>query len=100
MKGARVEDSYARLETLLYIQCIDRLPALEYVRIEFIKEYQLDNDFFVPRTGTMAEIALAGCDISDHVMATIISIPEALQEYKVSVGALLTTDGGTNEYQD
>ncbi|RFN54069.1 hypothetical protein FIE12Z_1666 [Fusarium flagelliforme] len=98
LRGATCDErDYGRIEMLLYIQCIHRLPALESVSMDSVEEYQLNHDFFVPGTGNMTKIVLAGCDISDHVMATIISIPKALREFKVSLGGLWTIDGGRDE---
>jgi hypothetical protein len=93
-RGATCDErDYGSIEMLLYIQCVHRLPALESVNMDSIMEYQLNHDFFVPGTGNMTKIVLAGCDISDHVMATIISIPKVLQEFKVSLGGLWAIDG-------
>ena len=98
MRDARCQpDAYGRFQMLPYIQRIHRPPALESVGIDSVEEYQLAQDFFVPRTGNMTKVAISGCDISDHLMATIISISKALQEFKTSRGGLITTDGATNE---
>lgn len=98
MRGAHCDErDYGRIEMLQYIQCIHRLPALESVSMDSVMEYQLNRDFFVPGTGNMTKTYLDSCDISDYVIATIISITKALQEFKFSLGGLWTIDGGRNE---
>jgi hypothetical protein len=88
------ERNYGRIEILEYIQLIHRLPALESVAMDAIQEYQADRVFFIPGTGNIKRMEITHCDISGEFLATMISIPKALEELKLSIGGLWSRDGG------
>ncbi|KAF5568014.1 hypothetical protein FPHYL_2948 [Fusarium phyllophilum] len=92
--GARSDERfYSALDTLRFIQLIHRLPALESVAMDGMSDYQADRTFFVPGTGNMKRLEITHCDISPSFLAVMISIPKALEEFKLSIGGLMTIDG-------
>ncbi|KAM0542949.1 hypothetical protein ACHAPJ_012555 [Fusarium lateritium] len=88
------ETVYGNIEILQYLQLIHRLPVLESVTLEAIEEYQANRYFFVSRSGNMKKLEITHCDISGYLLAVIISIPQALEELKLSLGGLCAMDGG------
>lgn len=88
------ERSYGRVEFLEYFQYFHRLPAIQSVVAEGVQEYQANLQVFVPRTGNIKKIHIGYADASVDMLATIIRIPKALEEFKLSLGGLWSTDGG------
>ncbi|EXL42017.1 hypothetical protein FOCG_15374 [Fusarium oxysporum f. sp. radicis-lycopersici 26381] len=92
--GARSDERfYSALEILGFIQLIHRLPALESVAMDAMSDYQADRTFFVPGTGNMKRLEIAHCDVSPSFLTVMISIPKALEEFKLSIGGLMSIDG-------
>ncbi|KAF4453772.1 hypothetical protein F53441_3598 [Fusarium austroafricanum] len=85
---------YGTIEILQYLQLVHRLPALESVAMDAIQEYQANRTFFVPGTGNMKRMEITHCDISGPFLAVMLSIPKALEELKLSIGGLWSSDGG------
>ncbi|KAF5575151.1 hypothetical protein FPCIR_13288 [Fusarium pseudocircinatum] len=92
--GARSDERfYTAFDILGFIQLIHRLPALESVAVDGTCDYQADRQFFVPGTGNMKRLEITHCDISPSFLTVMISIPQALEELKLSIGGLMTLDG-------
>ncbi|KAG9495552.1 hypothetical protein J7337_013801 [Fusarium musae] len=92
--GARSDERfYTACDILRSIQLIHRLPALESVAMDGMSDYQADRQFFVPATGNMKRLEITHCDISPSFLTVMISIPKALEEFKLSIGGLWTLDG-------
>ncbi|KAG5809583.1 hypothetical protein H9Q74_014225 [Fusarium xylarioides] len=92
--GARSDERfYSAFDILRFIQLIHRLPALESVAMDGMSDYQADRTFFVPGVGNMKRLEITHCDISPSFLAVMISIPKALEEFKLSIGGLWTLDG-------
>ncbi|KAF5681353.1 hypothetical protein FDENT_8124 [Fusarium denticulatum] len=92
--GARSDERfYAACDILQFIQLIHRLPALESVAMDGTSDYEADHQFFVPGTGNMKRLEITHCDISPGFLTVMISIPRALEEFKLSIGGLWTLDG-------
>jgi hypothetical protein len=87
------ERIYSAFNILRFIQLIHRLPALESVAMDGMSDYQADSQFFVPGTGNMKKLEVTHCDISPTFLNVMISIPKALEEFKLSIGGLWTRDG-------
>ncbi|KAM0281706.1 hypothetical protein ACHAO9_010546 [Fusarium lateritium] len=84
---------YGKLEILRYMQLVHRFPALESVAMDALQEYHRpDYRFFVPHSGNMKKLEITHCDIPSESLARMISIPKFLEEFKLSVGGLRTTD--------
>lgn len=88
------ERVYGTIEILQYLQLVHRLPALETVTMDAIQSYQADRTFFIPGTGNMKKMEITHCDIPGDFLALMISIPKALEEFKLSIGGLWSTDSG------
>ncbi|KAF5567258.1 hypothetical protein FNAPI_722 [Fusarium napiforme] len=92
--GAQSDERfYTACDILRSIQLIHRLPALGSVAMDGMSDYQADHQFFVPGTGNMKRLEITHCDISPSFLSVIISIPKALEEFKLSIGGLWTLDG-------
>ncbi|KAK2685889.1 hypothetical protein QWA68_015008 [Fusarium oxysporum] len=92
--GARSDERfYSAFDILKFIQLIHRLPALEFVAMDGMCDYQAEQTFFVPGTGNMKRLEITHCDISPSFLTVVISIPKALEEFKLSIGGLMTLDG-------
>ncbi|KAF4414866.1 hypothetical protein FACUT_13892 [Fusarium acutatum] len=92
--GAQSDERfYSAFDVLRFIQLIHRLPALESVAMDGMSDYQADRTFFVPATGNMKRLEITHCDISPSFLTVMISIPKALEEFKLSIGGLMTIDG-------
>jgi hypothetical protein len=92
--GAQSDERfYSAFDILGFVQLIHRLPALESVAVDGMSDYQADRTFFVPGTGNMTRLDITRCDISPSFLTIIISIPKALEEFKLSIGGLMTIDG-------
>ncbi|EWG54958.1 hypothetical protein FVEG_13040 [Fusarium verticillioides 7600] len=92
--GAQSDERfYTACDILRSIQLIHRLPALESVAMDGMSDYQADRQFFVPGTGNMKRLEITHCDISPSFLTVMISIPKALEEFKLSIGGLWTLDG-------
>ncbi|PNP79360.1 hypothetical protein FNYG_07436 [Fusarium nygamai] len=87
------ERFYSGFDILRFTQLIHRLPALESVAMDGMSDYQADHQFFVPGTGNMKRLRVTHCDISPSFLTVMISIPKALEEFKLSIGGLWTLDG-------
>ncbi|KAF5965080.1 hypothetical protein FCOIX_13114 [Fusarium coicis] len=91
--GARSDERfYTACDILRSFQLIHRLPALESVAMDGMSDYQADHQFFVPGTGNMKKLEVTHCDISPSFLNVMISIPKALEEFKLSIGGLWTLD--------
>ncbi|KAF5558096.1 hypothetical protein FMEXI_463 [Fusarium mexicanum] len=87
------ERFYTAFDILGFTQLIHRLPALESVAMDGMCDYQAERTFFVPGTGNMKRLEITHCDISHSFLGVMISIPKALEEFKLSIGGLWTRDG-------
>ncbi|KLP01908.1 uncharacterized protein LW94_2577 [Fusarium fujikuroi] len=95
--GAQMDERfYSTFNILEFMQLIHRLPALESVAMDGLSDYQADRTFFVPGTGNMKRLEITHCDISSGILDVMISIPKALEEFKLSIGGLMTLDGADN----
>jgi hypothetical protein len=95
-----VNDSryYATVEILGYMQLIHRLPALESVTMDALQEYQPTYVYFVPRSGNMKKLEITHCHINSDYLMRMISVPKALEEFKLSIGGMWSIDGGSQIY--
>ncbi|KAF5716164.1 hypothetical protein FMUND_6507 [Fusarium mundagurra] len=92
--GAQSDERfYSAFDILRAMQLIHRLPGLESVAMDGMSDYQADRQFFVPGTGNMTRLEITHCDISPSFLTVMISIPKALEEFKLSIGGLWTLDG-------
>ncbi|KAI1036029.1 hypothetical protein LB504_011405 [Fusarium proliferatum] len=92
--GAQMDERfYSAFNILDFMQLIHRLPALESVAMDGLSDYQVDRTFFVPGTGNMKRLEITHCDISSGILDVMISIPKSLEEFKLSIGGLMTNDG-------
>jgi hypothetical protein len=89
---------YATVEILRYMQLIHRLPALESVTMDALQEYQPTYVYFVPRSGNMKKLEITHCHIGSDYLARMISIPKALEEFRLSIGGMWSIDGGSPIY--
>ncbi|KAF5688818.1 hypothetical protein FCIRC_1724 [Fusarium circinatum] len=87
------ERFYTAFDILGFTQLIHRLPALESVAMDGMCDWQAERTFFVPGTGNMKRLEITHCDISPSFLSVMISIPKALEEFKLSIGGLWTRDG-------
>jgi hypothetical protein len=89
---------YATVEILRYMQLIHRLPALESVTMDGLQEYQPTYVYFVPRSGNMKKLETTHCHIGSDYLRRMISVPKSLEEFKLSIGGMWSTDGGMPVY--
>lgn len=89
------ERCYLQLEIMDVFQFFHRLPAVRSFVLDGVQEYQSCQSLFVPRTANLTSISLRHTDIPNFHICTMISIPRALEEFRLSIGGMLSRDGGS-----
>lgn len=81
------------------MQLIHRLPQLETVLLETVREGQtvFDNRF-VPRWGNIKRLELSYVDMSYNTFAMLMSIPKELEALKLWMGGMITVEGSPDWY--
>ena len=85
---------YVTVEFLDYLQLFHRFPALESFSIDGVQEYQQQRNLFVPRTSNLRSLSITHADLATQTISRLLSIPKALETFQLSVGGMLSTDGG------
>lgn len=93
---AKIEDYryYEESQPFIQFQWVHRLPRIESVSIigaEAAIELRLD--WFVPRCGKMKRLEITHSSYGTGILSALISIPEELEELKISLGGLFELDG-------
>ena len=79
---------YGTTEFLDYFYYFHRLPMIHSIVMEGVEENRADRQLLIPGTGNMKKIHISHADISGSLFGTIISIPAALEDVKLSIGGL------------
>lgn len=88
-------DCYDTIMPLRIMQFFHRLPRILSVSMEAVAE-QDDIDIFPPRTsGGIKKLHYGHVDMSTKILATAVRVPTALEEFSLSNGGLIPTDGAT-----
>jgi hypothetical protein len=88
------ERFYAGFDILDYLRLIHRLPAIESVSIDGISEDPNGRTALPPHTSNLKKIHIGHSDLASMILASIIRLPKALEEFSFSIGGRATQDGG------
>lgn len=88
------ERQYQDLRSLNYVRYFHRLPAVKFLSLEGLEDYQSDVTFFPPKSSpSITKINISHAHMPDEMIGTIIRIPKTLEELSISNRGLQTLEG-------
>ncbi|TDZ37304.1 hypothetical protein C8035_v007051 [Colletotrichum spinosum] len=89
------ERMYYSVEYFQYLDYFHRLPKFQNIVLDGTGEYQMDQTLFPPKScPSLKSIQMRHVDVPASVAAVLVRAPQALESFTLSLGGLLSIDGG------